>query len=107
MMCRGSAIHITQNLFDALCVNQQDNKEKSGQIPLMKYIYRYAKRVIIWLGPSDGFTGKALALVDRAAESLRQEIRQHVPLAKDIRPERMDLAMNHRRGFPPVDVAAE
>jgi hypothetical protein len=124
MMCRGSAIHITQNLFDALiqlrkpdaeralwidalCINQKDNKEKSGQIPLMKYIYRYAKRVIIWLGPSDGFTTKALALVDRAAESLRQETRQHVPLTKDIRRERMDLAMNHRRGFPPVDMAIE
>lgn len=124
IMCHGLAIHITQNLFDALvqlrkpdpehalwidalCINQQDNKEKAGQIPLMKYIYRYAKRVIIWLGPSDRFTGEALALVDRAAESLRQETGQHVPGAKDIRPERMDLAMNHRRGFPPVDMAAE
>jgi hypothetical protein len=124
ILCRGSVIYITQNLFDALvqlrkpdkehalwidalCINQRDNKEKSEQIPLMKYIYRYAKCVIIWLGPSDGFTDKALALVDRAAELLRQETGQHVPVAEDIRAERIDVERNRRRGFPPVDRAAE
>jgi hypothetical protein len=36
--------------IDALCINQNDNAEKSSQIQLMGDIYRQAKRVIVWLG---------------------------------------------------------
>lgn len=35
---------------DAICINQQDDAEKSVQIPLMAHIYRGASRVMIWLG---------------------------------------------------------
>lgn len=35
---------------DGICINQQDNTEKSMQIPLMANIYRGASRVMIWLG---------------------------------------------------------
>lgn len=35
---------------DALCINQQDDVEKSNQIPLMFQIYQQASRVVIWLG---------------------------------------------------------
>lgn len=37
---------------DALCINQQDDVEKSHQIPLMFRIYQQASRVVIWLGDS-------------------------------------------------------
>lgn len=36
--------------IDAICINQQDDEEKSIQIPLMLHIYRGASRVIVWLG---------------------------------------------------------
>lgn len=36
---------------DAICINQTDKAEKSHQIPLMGDIYRFASRVIVWLGP--------------------------------------------------------
>ena len=38
---------------DAICINQQDNAEKSHQVPLMGSIYSLAKRVVVWLGQGD------------------------------------------------------
>lgn len=35
---------------DAICINQQDDAEKTMQIPLMGDIYRGASRVLVWLG---------------------------------------------------------
>ncbi|KAI1567340.1 endo-polygalacturonase precursor [Pyrenophora tritici-repentis] len=36
--------------IDALCINQKDDDEKSGQIQLMAQIYAVAKEVVVWLG---------------------------------------------------------
>ncbi|KAI8623732.1 heterokaryon incompatibility protein-domain-containing protein [Xylariaceae sp. FL1651] len=38
--------------IDALCINQQDNEEKSFQVQLMSSIYAAATTVIVWLGTS-------------------------------------------------------
>ena len=35
---------------DAICINQNDNKEKSSHVPRMKEIYHEADYVIVWLG---------------------------------------------------------
>lgn len=37
---------------DSLCINQEDNDEKSEQVQRMKSIYESASKVIVWLGPS-------------------------------------------------------
>ncbi len=37
--------------IDQICINQQDNDEKSSQVTVMRRIYRQAERVMIWLGP--------------------------------------------------------
>lgn len=39
--------------IDAICLNQQDETEKTQQIPLMGRIYSDAKRVHIWLGDDE------------------------------------------------------
>ncbi|KAI1207184.1 heterokaryon incompatibility protein-domain-containing protein [Annulohypoxylon truncatum] len=39
--------------IDAICINQQDNDEKSSQVQMMPDIYAKAKRVDIWLGEAD------------------------------------------------------
>jgi hypothetical protein len=44
---------------NSICINQEDQKEKSKQIPLMRDIYATAKSVLVWLGPS--FRGVAAA----------------------------------------------
>jgi hypothetical protein len=38
---------------DALCINQTDNDEKSGQLNMMTEIYACAKNTRVWLGPAD------------------------------------------------------
>lgn len=38
---------------DAICINQEDNPEKSHQVPLMGSIYSSAKRAVVWLGPGE------------------------------------------------------
>ncbi|KAF7532863.1 hypothetical protein G7054_g7564 [Neopestalotiopsis clavispora] len=35
---------------DAICINQQDDPEKSVQVPLMGDLYRKATSVLVWLG---------------------------------------------------------
>jgi len=38
---------------DALCINQTDDDEKNGQIPLMRDIYETATKVVIYLGEDE------------------------------------------------------
>ena len=38
--------------IDSVCINQEDDIEKTEQLPLMTEIYRRAYQVIVWLGPS-------------------------------------------------------
>ncbi|CAN9451948.1 unnamed protein product [Alternaria alternata] len=43
----------TQKIWiDAVCINQEDEEEKSIQIPLMREIYSRAKAVVVWMGLS-------------------------------------------------------
>ena len=46
-------ITITRIWVDALCINQEDDDEKSAQIRFMGLIYRMASSVKIWLGKYD------------------------------------------------------
>ena len=36
--------------IDAVCINQEDDREKEHQIQLMAKIYGHANRIIVWLG---------------------------------------------------------
>ncbi|KAM0248306.1 hypothetical protein ACHAPA_003290 [Fusarium lateritium] len=44
--------HDTMLWADAICINQQDNREKGHQVKQMAHIYKNAEEVLIWLGPS-------------------------------------------------------
>lgn len=37
--------------MDAICINQDDNKERSSQVQQMMDIYTNAEQVVMWLGP--------------------------------------------------------
>ena len=39
--------------IDALCINQLDLEEKGLQVKAMRYIYKRARRTLIWLGKED------------------------------------------------------
>ena len=55
--------------IDQLCVNQDNNDEKSHQVSLMAEIFRGALRVIIWLGKE---ADQSSETVDRIAELVDQ-----------------------------------
>lgn len=78
IVCNGVAIPLTSNCFNALhtirriygpvtiwvdsmCINQEDNAEKSGQLAFMSYIYTWAQAVYIWLGEGTNQTDRAIS----------------------------------------------
>ncbi|KAI0426556.1 heterokaryon incompatibility protein-domain-containing protein [Xylaria sp. FL1042] len=48
---------------DAVCINQTDLQEKGQQILLMGSIYSHARRVLIYLGPTDSDVGQAMKTI--------------------------------------------
>ncbi len=42
--------------IDALCINQQDPREKTHQVQLMGTIYSSAESVLVWLGPENVYS---------------------------------------------------
>lgn len=53
---------------DALCIDQQNNDEKSAQIPLMRLIYNHATVVRVWLGEEAEDSDRAMDFVERCLE---------------------------------------
>jgi hypothetical protein len=48
---------------DAICINQEDDREKSQQIPRMNQVYEMAATVTVWLGEPDDSSNEAMDLV--------------------------------------------
>jgi hypothetical protein len=55
--------------IDALCINQEDNDEKSGQILLMPKIYSLASLVLVHLGQQSDRSDLALKLIEKIAKT--------------------------------------
>jgi hypothetical protein len=67
--------------MDAVCINQDDNKEKEQQISLMYSIYSCANCVLVWLGDAADHSDEAIEALriagrQRAANSIHQECAQ-------------------------------
>ncbi|KAH7459133.1 hypothetical protein FOMA001_g20262 [Fusarium oxysporum f. sp. matthiolae] len=79
--CDGEIVIVQQNLYealwqlreeqiysplwiDAICINQNDGKERNHQLSLMPRIYCDASWVIIWLGKDDATTCDAVQCLD-------------------------------------------
>jgi hypothetical protein len=58
---------------DAICINQNDNIEKSWQVQQMTSIYKYADTVIAWLGPSSGDSDLAMSTLQAVNRLLKKE----------------------------------
>lgn len=52
---------------DALCIDQNDDEERSKQVPLMRKIYSKAQTVLVWLGTESSISGKALEIINSLA----------------------------------------
>jgi hypothetical protein len=97
LRCGGKSLSIRRNLedvlkrlrnthtqrviwTDAICINQENPKEKEGQLKLMREIYSKAARVLIWLG--EDMEGKAEQAF-RRIESIAS-LKEDIPLPTDF-----------------------
>jgi hypothetical protein len=46
--------------IDAVCINQQDLRERSQQVSIMRDIYRSARDVVVWLGEDHSRAAEAI-----------------------------------------------
>lgn len=81
IQCNGANFPVTENLsdflrqwsqdplhqkrlwIDAICIDQQNEDERSRQVHFMAEIYRSAENVLVWLGNEDDSTPLAFALL--------------------------------------------
>ncbi|KAK4455333.1 heterokaryon incompatibility protein-domain-containing protein [Podospora aff. communis PSN243] len=59
--------------LDQLCINQQDDAEKSDQVQKMRHIYSDAERVVAWLGPAADGSDMLLKHLQGIAEALNTD----------------------------------
>jgi hypothetical protein len=64
--------------IDALCINQEDAKEKERQVQFMGKIYEEADSVIVWLGPTSGGLERVDALLEKMGHSSQLQSTDHV-----------------------------
>ena len=62
--------------IDAICIDQDDEKDKEHQIPLMAEIYAKAYRVVVWLGDAEGGIDQVLELICRARKNSAKLLRK-------------------------------
>ena len=88
--CNGQRLALTKDLFNAIrklrrkdetetlwidqiCINQEDNEERSSQVQLMRKIYEKAKKVFIWLGDEADESSMAIQPIRRPPDTLQTE----------------------------------
>ncbi|RAH51660.1 HET-domain-containing protein [Aspergillus piperis CBS 112811] len=64
---------------DAICIDQNNMKEKEKQIQNMARIYEQARQVVVWLGEEADNSTQALNSIRAAAEAEFAEERFHMP----------------------------
>lgn len=84
--------------IDAICVNQQDLKERGHQVKNMADLYRLANRVIVWLGPEKNHSDRGMRTLDRLSSQLEvdESTCEMKPASKEAEPHWSD----DRRIFP-------
>jgi hypothetical protein len=79
--------------IDAICINQDDERERSDQVKLMSTIYQSAASVHAWLGEEDDHTPRSFALI-RALARICVDTGRHerVKSLKHITPNILEAA---------------
>lgn len=55
---------------DAICINQEDIKERNTQVKRMTSIYSLAHRVVVWLGPGSPSSSLAMSTLEYLGEQV-------------------------------------
>jgi hypothetical protein len=86
--CNNKRHQVTENLYDALlqfradkrkgplwidaiCIDQANLDERNAQVRIMGNIYRNSRSVIIWLGKEDSETEKAISLLTKFGNAVK------------------------------------
>lgn len=97
--CNGKIVSITQSLseallhlrsdtgehtfwIDQLCINQEDAAERDQQVTLMGDIYSFARKVVVWLGPSNDETSTVWTLLQKVSDLQHFEAHEVYDLAR-------------------------
>lgn len=56
--------------IDAICINQEDIKERNTQVKRMTSIYSLAHRVVVWLGPGSPSSSLAMSTLEYLGEQI-------------------------------------
>lgn len=83
--------------IDQLCINQEDNDEKSKQVMLMAEIYEKAEKTVVWLGEEDEDNKVLSELVDLFESHPSRTRKDDIDLMKT----KLDLLDTH-----PIDLDA-
>ncbi|GFF37931.1 heterokaryon incompatibility protein 6, OR allele [Aspergillus udagawae] len=77
--------HARRRLWvDAVCINQDDLRERERQVGYMRLVYKHAIAVIAWLGPGMPETKEAFDFARRLSE-LQKDMNQNATSASDGR----------------------
>ncbi|KAH9203704.1 heterokaryon incompatibility protein-domain-containing protein [Leptodontidium sp. 2 PMI_412] len=60
--------------IDAICINQADINERNKQVSFMREIYASAKRVVIWIGPEQGESERAMGLLRKMGKEALKDV---------------------------------
>lgn len=60
---------------DAICINQTDDAEKAIQVGMMTEIYASTSQVLVWLGPEQGESDRAMLLLDHMMAAVKTQER--------------------------------
>jgi hypothetical protein len=71
--------------IDQLCINQDDNVEKSKQVQLMKAIYQKALSVGVWLGPAADESDQLIDVLSDVGEEACESRLMQMGLSQDER----------------------
>jgi hypothetical protein len=63
---------------DAICIDQQNNSERDQQVQRMGGIYKYADRVVVWLGLSSEKSSLALSTLEDLGKQVEATRDRHI-----------------------------
>lgn len=63
--------------IDQICINQENNEEKSSQVLLMREIYSSAHQVIVWLGPAADGSDKVMDTFAEIGQGFLDKLGDH------------------------------
>ena len=70
--------------IDAICINQEDDAEKSTQISMMRTVYYEASCVLVWLGEASELEEGALAIMQAVTKILQKAVDTQHMLDPDL-----------------------